>query len=150
MYNNGSLYINTVILKEKVSKNDVFAKINYTIFQIREPLQHACPFVAKYVFKRLVNTDAKALLKRSRRSHCGNMDLWLKDNHAWSAPGISSVTCTIQNGHSWHHIQPVRSTRSPPQLCWRCTVVSPWERQTSYRWICAGRAEQTWQLVYWI
>ena len=53
MYKNGSLYINTVILKEKVSKNDVFAKINYTIFQIRGPLQHSCPFVAKHVFKRL-------------------------------------------------------------------------------------------------
>ena len=75
MYKNGSLYINTVILKEKVSKNEVFAKINYTIFQIREPLQHACPFVAKHVFKRLVNTNAKALLKRSGRSHCGNMGL---------------------------------------------------------------------------
>ena len=75
MYKNGSLYINTVILKEKVSKNDVFAKINYTLFQIRGPLQHPCPFVAKHVFKRLVNTDAKALLKRSGRSHCGNMDL---------------------------------------------------------------------------
>ena len=75
MYRNGSLYINNVILKEKVLKMTFSQKLTTLYFRFVDLLQHTCPFVAKHVFKRLVNTDAKALLKRSGRSHCGNMDL---------------------------------------------------------------------------